>query len=87
MQKTLTINQVTYEADYAGIGYMGYLKAQIHDERPLSEIAPEIEWADLITLEDNTGTTDFKGYTQLVRIERVDEHSVMFMLAKEDDQP
>lgn len=87
MQKTLTINRVTYEADYAGIGYMGYLKAQIHDERPLSEIAPEIEWADLITLEDNTGTTDFKGYTQLVRIERVDEHSVMFMLAKEDDQP
>ena len=86
MPKKLTINRKQFDCDYAGIGYMAWLKAQIHDERPLSEIAPEVEWADLITLEDDTGTTDFAGYTQLMRIERIDDVAVVIMLAKEADQ-
>ena len=86
MQTTLTINQKQFDADYAGVGYRGWLKAQIHDTRMLSEIAPEVEGSEIITLEDNTGTTTFTGYTQLMRIEWIDDVSVVIMLAKEDDR-
>ena len=81
--KTLSIKGKAFEALYAGIGYMARLKSQIFDERPLSEIAPEIEGAEQIVLaEDGEQIGLFEGYTQLIRIERVDNESVGFILAK-----
>ena len=33
------IRQKTYDADYAGVGYLGFLKMQLKDSRPLSSIS------------------------------------------------
>ena len=86
MQTTLTINGKTFDADYAGVGYRGWLKGQIHDERPLSEIAPEVECSAQIILEEDSGRTEFTNFTRLMRIERIDDVAVVIMLAKEADQ-
>ena len=80
MPKKLTINQKQFDADYAGIGYMGYLKAQILDGRPLSEIAPEAEGSDVILWDGDDRPVEFDGYTRLMRIERIDDVAVVIML-------
>ena len=86
MQTTLTINGKTFDADYAGVGYRGWLKGQIHDERPLSEIAPEVEGSEQIVLDEDSVRTEFDNFTRLMRIERIDDVAVVIMLAKEADQ-
>lgn len=82
--KSLVIGAKTWTADYAGIGYMGMLKAQIHDKRNISIIAPEIEGAATIILTEDGRQeyTQFDNYTQIVRIERIDENSVCILLAR-----
>ena len=84
--KTITIREKTWPADYAGIGYLGMVKAQIHDGRALSLIAPELEGADQVILtEDGDQAGLFEGYTQLWRIERIDDTAVCFLLARPEE--
>lgn len=86
--KTLLIKQKRFDADYAGVGYLGMVKAQIHDTRLLSEIAPDLEGADeVVLIEDDEQTKLFEGYTVLSRIERIDEEAVCFLLAKPEEEP
>lgn len=85
--KTLQIKQKSFDADYAGVGYLGMVKAQIHDTRLLSEIAPDLEGADeVVLIEDDEQTGLFEGYTVLMRMERVDAEAVCFLLARPEDQ-
>ena len=84
MTKKLVINDKWFNADYAGIGYLGMLKAQIHDERPLSEIAPDVEGSRKIQLIDGDDSRDFDGFTKLMRIERIDDIAVVILLASPD---
>lgn len=84
--KTITIGEKTWTADYAGIGYLGYVKAQIHDGRTLGAVAPELEGAEQVILtEDGEQTGLFEGYTRLMRIERVDDTAVCFLLARPEE--
>ena len=83
MAKTLTIKGKTFEADYAGVGYRGMLKAQVYDKRPLSEIAPEVEFGEVITCTEDDHTDTFTGYITLNRIERNDAVTVIILLARE----
>ena len=85
MARQLTINSKTFNCDYAGVGYRGYLKAQILDNRKLSEIAPEVEGSPAITYTDEEGTTEFANFTRLMRLERIDDDAVVLMLEKVEE--
>ena len=86
--KTLLIKQKSFDADYAGVGYLGMVKAQIHDTRLLSEIAPDLEGAEeVVVMEGEEQTGLFEGYTVLNRIERIDSEAVCFLLAKPEEEP
>lgn len=82
MLKKLQIKNTLYDADYAGVGYNAWLKAQIYDSRQLSLVAPDVENAEEIILTDGEKTEAFEGYTKLVQIQRVNDEVVMFMLEK-----
>lgn len=73
-----------YPVDYCGIGYLAMLKMQLHDDRPLGEIAPEMDGLEWLEYTDNDGTTQrFEGFCVLKRAEWVDDHSVVILLDKE----
>ena len=76
------IREKTYDADYAGVGYLGFLKMQLRDERPLSLIVPEVEGAEEIVRIAEGRERFYIGFTQLIRVERVDEGSVVLLLGK-----
>ena len=80
MSKTVTIRDKTWNAEYCGVGYKFMLKAQSYDPRPLSQIAPDLEGAEQIFFADDDGEHEFGGFTQLMRVERVDENAVCFLL-------
>lgn len=85
---TLMINQKNFEAEHAGIGYLGMIKAELFDRRALSVIAPEIEGSEIIIkTEDGEETGVFEGYTRLMRIFRVDDEVVSILLAKPEEEP
>lgn len=83
--RTIEINSREYRADYAGVGYRGYLKAQILDDRKLSVIAQEVEGSVSITYTDEEGTTEFTNFTRLMRLERIDDEAVVLMLEKVEE--
>ena len=84
MRTIRTSREKTYPVDYCGIGYLAMLKMQLHDDRPLGDIAPEMDGLEWLEYTDNDGTTQrFDGYTVLKRIEWVDGHSVVILLDKE----
>lgn len=74
----------TFDADFCGVGYRGRLILQVHDERPLSEIAPEIEGCpDIAVLDDDDKEQKhYENFTQLMRIERIDDIAVEAHLMK-----
>ena len=76
----------TYTADYCGVGYMGRLKMQIHDSRPLDVVAREFSGLTAVkaTPEDGEAVT-YENYSLLRRVDWVDDHSIVIMLAKEAD--
>ena len=76
------IRQKTYDADYAGVGYLGFLKMQLKDSRPLSLIVPEIEGAETIVSIAEGEERAYTGFTELIRVERVDKESVILLLGK-----
>ena len=76
------IREKTYDADYAGVGYLGFLKMQLKDERLLSEIVPEVEGAEEIIRIADGRERVYTGFTQLIRVERIDEGSVVLLLGK-----
>lgn len=81
--KKVTIKNRTYDADYAGVGYLDMLKMQVKDTRLLSVIAPDMEGADHVAVEDGDTAREYDGYTILNRIERIDQDSGVVILAKE----
>ena len=83
--KRLVIKQKNFDADYAGVGYLDMVKAQIYDERLLSDISPDLEGAYEVTLIDGDESESFIGYIELIRIERIDEERVCFLLARPKD--
>lgn len=84
MKTILTSREKTYPVDYCGIGYMGMVKLQLQDTRPLGEIAPELDGLEWLEYTANDGDTErFEGYTVLKRVEWVDDHSVVILLDKE----
>ena len=76
------IREKTYDADYAGVGYLGFLKMQLKDERLLSEIVPEVEGAEMIACIAEGEERAYTGFTELIRVERVDKESVILLLGK-----
>lgn len=80
MDKTIRIREKTWNADYCGVGYSAMLKAQIYDPRPLSQIALDLEGADQVFFFDGETEREFGGFTRLMRVERVDENAVCFLL-------
>lgn len=83
MRKIRTSRDMEYPVDYCGIGYEGMLKMQIKDSRPLGEIAPEFEGLDsVIYTKDEDEPHTFDGFTRLNRLEWVDDHDVVVILAK-----
>ena len=76
------IREKTYDADYAGIGYLGFFKMQLKDGRPLSLIAPEVEGAETITVIAEGKELIYTGFTELVQIGWVDNESVILVLRK-----
>lgn len=84
MRTIRTSLEKTYPVDYCGIGFMGMVKLQLQDSRPLGDIAPEMDGLEWLEYTDNDGTTQrFEGYTVLKRAEWVDGHSVVILLDKE----
>lgn len=81
-----TSKRHTYQADYCGVGYMGRLKMQIRDSRPLDMVALEFSGLESVeaTPEDGEAVT-YENYTLLRRVDWVDEQSIIIMLAKEAD--
>ena len=74
-----------YSADYCGVGYLGMLKMQLHDERRLPLIAAELDGCEEITaIADEERKDVFTGFSYLYRIERVDKYAVVILLAKEE---
>lgn len=80
-----TSKRHTYQADYCGVGYMGRLKMQIRDSRPLDVVAREFSGLTAVTAtpEDGEAVT-YENYSLLRRVDWVDEQSIIIMLAKED---
>ena len=78
----MRIRQKTYDADYAGVGYLGFLKMQLKDSRPLSLIVPEVEGVETIVSITEGEERAYTGFTELIRIERVDQESVILLLGK-----
>ena len=80
-----TSKRHTYQADYCGVGYMGRLKMQIRDSRPLDVVAREFSGLTAVkaTPEDGEAVT-YENYSLLRRVDWVDEQSIIIMLAKED---
>lgn len=80
-----TSKRHTYQADYCGVGYMGWLKMQIHDSRALDVVAREFSGLTAVeaTPEGSEAVT-YENYTLLRRVDWVDEQSIIIMLAKED---
>jgi len=80
-----TSKRHTYQADYCGVGYMGRLKMQIRDSRPLDVVAREFSGLTAVTAtpEDGEAVT-YDNYSLLRRVDWVDEQSIIIMLAKED---
>lgn len=89
MRTIRTSKEKTYPVDYCGVGYMGMVKMQLQDSRPLGEIAPEMDGLDWLEYTDRDGTkTAFEGYTVLKRVEWIDPRSVVILLDKEaSDDP
>lgn len=84
MRTIRTSKGKNYPVDYCGIGYLAMLKMQLHDDRPLGEIAPEMDGLEWLEYTDQDGETfTFEGYTVLKRVEWVDDHSVVILLDKE----
>lgn len=84
MRTIRTSKEKTYQVDYCGVGYMGMVKMQLQDTRPLGEIAPEMDGLDWLEYTDRDGTkTVFEGYTVLKRVEWIDPRSVVILLDKE----
>lgn len=89
MKQITTSRNKTYAVDYCGIGYLGMLKTQIQDARPLGEIAPEFDGLESVEYTPDTQgeeTFTFLGYSRLMRADRIDDQSVVIILAKEDVQ-
>lgn len=80
----IRFNLKTYDADFCGVGYRGRLILQVHDGRLLSEIAPEIEGChDIAVLDDDDKEQEhYENFTQLMRIERIDDIAVEAHLMK-----
>ena len=55
---------------------------QLKNERPLSEIVPEVEGAEEIVRIADGKERVYTGFTQLIRVERVDKESVVLLLGK-----
>lgn len=73
--------------DYCGVGWLGLLKFQVIDDRPLSEIAPDVEGAETIEVYDNGQKTEtYEGFTQMTRIERIDYNHRVVVLQKPEAQ-
>lgn len=80
-----TSKEHTYTADYCGVGYMGRLKMQIHDSRPLDVVAPEFSGLEAVEATPDGGeAVTYENYSLLRRVDWVDEQSIIIMLAKED---
>ena len=85
MRTIRTSKEKTYPVDYCGVGYMGMVKMQLQDTRPLGEIAPEMDGLDWLEYTDRDGTKAvFEGYTVLKRVEWIDPRSVVILLDKEE---
>lgn len=83
MPRTVTTSkEKTYQVDYCGVGYMGYLKTQIRDSRLVGEIAPEFEGLETVTYRDGEEETTFEGYTRLRRADRIDDVSVVILMER-----
>lgn len=81
MARTLTIKSKQFDCLYAGVGFKAMLKAQIFDKRPLSIIAPEVEGGNVIEYDDDDGDhKKFENYTKLMRMDRIDDDTVVIML-------
>lgn len=84
MRTITTSREKTYPVDYCGIGFMGMVKLQLQDARPLGQIAPEMDGLEWLEYTDNDGSTErFEGYCVLKRVDWVDGHSVVILLDKE----
>lgn len=86
MARTLTIKDKQFECLYAGVGYRAMLKAQIFDKRPLSLIAPDVEGGDVIEYDDDGSHKKFENYTRLIRVDRIDDDTVVIMLECTDTE-
>jgi hypothetical protein len=62
----------TYRADWIGgpTGVRNEIYCEIEDERALSEIAAELEGAELTSVAYDGIETTYTGYTELARISR-----------------
>lgn len=76
MGKTIRIREKTWNANFCGVGYRGFLVLQIYDPRLLSEIAPDVENADELVWFDGETERTFGGFTRIQRIERIDASAV-----------
>lgn len=84
MRTITTSRGKTYPVDYCGIGYLGMIKLQLQDSRPLGHIAPEMDGLEWLVYTDNDGTIQrFEDFCVLKRAEWVDGHSVVILLDKE----
>ena len=81
-----TSKRHTYQADYCGVGYMGRLKMQIRDSRPLDVVAREFSGLSKLTATPDIGEcVTYEDFSLLRRVDWVDDHSIVIMLAKEAD--
>lgn len=84
--KTVTTSKgASFPADYCGVGYMGQLKLQVHDTRPLAALAQDFEGAETVTFTRDGADTVFAGYTRLMRAEVVSGELRMILLAQPDE--
>ena len=87
MRKLRTSKGNEYSVDYCGIGYLGMLKMQVHDSRPLGEIAPEFDGLESVVYTDEGEEPEaFEGFSKLNRLEWVDDNSVIVILAKHEEE-
>lgn len=73
----------TFDVDYAGISMMGFFKAQLVDDRPLSVLAPLVEGVETVLYNEDGEEQTFEGYSVLNRMEKADEGHAIIFLAKE----
>lgn len=81
-----TSKRHTYQADYCGVGYKGWLKMQIRDSRPLDVVAREFTGLSTVTVNPDAGAPEvYQSYTLLRRVDWTDAQSIVIILAKEEE--